>query len=497
MQPMTVSPRALTRRRLLATVIASGGALALDACSRSASVQGPVSATASPPPSTSPSGAPGLTPSGAVTATAAPTRTGGGQFSWKRYQGKTIRVLVANQEATSFIERRIKEFEELTGIKVSWEKLPEDQQRQKLTVEFTSGASDIDVFSSHTGQQGAQFMRAGWYEPIKPWVDNPELTAPDYDFADFDANALKQLATVSDTLVGIPDYAITFALYYRKDLLGAAGLSAPTTMDELEAAARQLKRDGTFGITMRGKQAAAVGTWAPFMLNMGGSWLDERGKPNMSSPQNIEAFELYGRLLREYGPPGAINMNWPEAQDIWLQGKAAFFSDTSAFVTNFEDPSKSTVVGKVGYALLPVGKAGTERPGLNGWILSLYAKAPNKEAGWYFIQWASSKQMCVAKQGAGIQQARASAWRSEEFQKGLGAKHPDLVAVLQQAYAKGKADLYPPYVNVAKARDVIGAVIVTAIQGGDVKAAAAQADRDLATLQVVGACACQPESMPR
>ena len=59
--------------------------------------------------------------------------------------------------------------------------------------------------------------------------------------------------------------------------------------------------------------------------------------------------------------------------------------------------------------------------------------------------------------------------------RNFGAKHPDLTETMQYSYAKGQAFLYPPYVNVALARDIVGEVIATAIQGGDVKAAADRA----------------------
>jgi hypothetical protein len=85
-------------------------------------------------------------------------------FDWKKYAGQTIRVLMAKQPATDFIEPFIPEFEQLTGIKVNREKLGEDQQRQKLQAELTSGMVELDIFGSLTGQQGKAFMQAGRYE---------------------------------------------------------------------------------------------------------------------------------------------------------------------------------------------------------------------------------------------------------------------------------------------------------------------------------------------
>jgi len=408
------------------------------------------------------------------------TATAASSFDWRKYAGQTIRVLVPKQPGTDFVEPLIPEFEKLTGIKVNWEKLGEDQQRQKLQVELTSGMADLDIFGSHTGQQGKAFMQAGWYEILDPWIKDSQRTPPEYDFADWDSNVLGQLASVDGKLVGMLIFAIAFSLYYRKDLFQAAGLAVPKTMEEMEAAAQKLtdKRNTQFGMLLRGQPSPAVGVWPAFLHNFGGAWFTADGKPGMNTPECVESIRYYGRLAREYGPPGVINLSWPQLQDLFLQGKGAMFVDTSVLVGNFEDPKMSRVVDKVGYAPLPAGKGG-QTPGLNGWMWAMYAKSRKKDAAWHFIQWATGKEMSARLQRYGIQQGRRSAWQDPEFQKGFGAKHPDLTETMQFSYAKGKAFLYPPYVNVALARDTIGEVIAISVQGGDVKAAADKAQAKL------------------
>ena len=37
-------------------------------------------------------------------------------------------------------------------------------------------------------QEGAKYLSAGWYEVLKPFIDDRSLTSPDFDFADFDAD---------------------------------------------------------------------------------------------------------------------------------------------------------------------------------------------------------------------------------------------------------------------------------------------------------------------
>src|SRR5438067_3142598 len=85
-------------------------------------------------------------------------------FDWKKYSGKHIRFLVNSHDWTNEVVRpAIGEFEQLTGIKVSWEIFPEDQFRQKLAVELVAGSGTVDGFMSLTSWDGQRFMKDGWY----------------------------------------------------------------------------------------------------------------------------------------------------------------------------------------------------------------------------------------------------------------------------------------------------------------------------------------------
>ena len=67
-------------------------------------------------------------------------------------------------------------------------------------------------------------------------------------------------------------------------------------------------------------------------------------------------------MLRLYGPPGALNYGFPEASALFMQGRAAMFTDINILAARIEDPTKSQVAGKVGYSLIPVGPDGRRVP---------------------------------------------------------------------------------------------------------------------------------------
>ena len=152
----------MNKRLLLLVVLALAGLLILSAC-------------ASPTPA----------PPAPTTAPAATTAPQPAAFNWKMRQGEKLRVAMVTQPWTQFVEKEIPKFKELTGIDITYEILPEDQFRQKTTVEFAAGTSDVDVFLSMVAQEGIKYESAGWYMDIEKLVNDPKITDPKFDFKDF------------------------------------------------------------------------------------------------------------------------------------------------------------------------------------------------------------------------------------------------------------------------------------------------------------------------
>jgi multiple sugar transport system substrate-binding protein len=67
-------------------------------------------------------------------------------FSWTKYQGKTVRLLLNKHPYTDSMLPELDKFQKLTGIKVIYDIFPEEQYFDKLTVVLSSGSSDYDVF---------------------------------------------------------------------------------------------------------------------------------------------------------------------------------------------------------------------------------------------------------------------------------------------------------------------------------------------------------------
>ena len=405
------------------------------------------------------------------------------QFNWQQFKGTQLRVLLNKHPWQAGIEPHLKDFEALTGMKLIAEVYPEDQFRAKTLVELTSGASSIDVFMTMPAQEGLKYMRAGWYQPVDEFLKDASLTAPDYNWNDF-LDKTRDAMVAEGKLIGPPIQVENVALMYRKDVFQKYNVKVPTTLDELEAAAKALNGkamtdDGQpgFGIVNRGKRAAATSMFAGMLHAMGGTWLTPNREPAINSEEAIKALDMWGRLLRLYGPPGSENNHWYEASSIFSQGKAAMYTDANSLWPVIEDPQKSKVVGKVGYALFPRGPKGHSGSTVAVWGLGMPKTSKNQKAAWLFMQWATNHdQVFKVQSEKGVLGCRDSVWKDP---KGKAKVPADLAESLAQGSKVGTPLWNPPVVAVAEVRDAVGAAIVTSIQGGDVRAAANKAAADM------------------
>jgi multiple sugar transport system substrate-binding protein len=412
------------------------------------------------------------------------SRPGSAQtFDWQAQKGTTIRVIQNKSSVGLGIEALLPEFEKLTGIKVQYETYTEDQYRQKVLLELSAGSGGLDAFATYAAQEGLKFWRSGWYEPLDPYLRNPRLTDPAFDLADISKGAV-QGNIYDGKLTSLPVQQNTTMLFYRKDLFERLKLKVPQTYAELEETAKRLHNmeeggQKVVGIVMRGKMAAATSQWAPYLLGMGGTWLTKDGKPAISSPKSVQALDLYGRLLRNYGPPGAVNYHWYECVSLFVQGRAAMYTDVNSRLFQFEDPAKSQVVGKVGYALFPAGPAG-RTPTMEAISMAVSSKSKKKEAAYLFVQWAAGKDVALKLLVKGVPVPRASAWKDARFL--AEQKHTDWVEASLKSLEIASTEWNPPVIAVSEVRDVVGAAIVSSILGENVKAAADKAAVEMAKI---------------
>ena len=317
-----------------------------------------------------------------------------GEFSWKREEGKTINILLAQHPmADSFIPE-LKNFKEKTGIEVKYQTLPEEEFFQKLTTDLSSGKGNYDAFMLGPPQNW-QFAAPGWAEPLDAYISNESLTSPDYDVDDFYPSAL-DVNRYKDKLWSIPANEEGYSLFYRQDILDQAGIQAPQTYDDLISAAKELDGGNFGGKTVDGFVARGNKTFPTIGSGYSTAFLGygaidaKDGQVAINSDEGIKATEKWAELMK-HSPDNVGTFTWYEAMNHFAAGNAAFFIDADHMAETFENPDSSSVKGNVGYALMPEGDAG--RAGeIWLWSLGMSSASKNNIAAWLFLQWATSKE---------------------------------------------------------------------------------------------------------
>jgi len=330
-------------------------------------------------------------------------------------RGTDIYVAIRSLPETDFIIRHTPEFIRETGIKVHYILYPELQLREKEVMDMASGQGAYDVFALDCVYI-TEFAEKGWLVPLD------DLVNPKYNVNDFMPKAL-DLLRHDGKLYSLPVYSEITHLMYRKDIFEEKNISVPQTFEQLEKVAAQLcNPPDSYGIAMRGLRGDGMNvyTWASFFRGFGGEFFDEKWNPIFNNEIGVEATKFYGDLLKKYGPPGVSSYSWDDVQSAFTSGKTAMIIDANNFMTRIENPAKSQIVGKIGYAIIPAGPAGNF-PGIYtmGFGISAIGAKTEKEkmASAEFVQWATSYdiQLDSALQLGVVSSARKAVFDNPAF----------------------------------------------------------------------------------
>lgn len=302
----------------------------------------------------------------------------------------TVRMFCADlSDVVDPLRDKLDEFEAETGIKVIIDTVPESEATDKRNLVLSSHSTDYDVFLTATNDLAGD-IEAGWFCPINEYLPD------DYDFSDFPEQLLNLLKDGNGNLYGLPIRAETNILMYRKDVFDELGLAVPATFDDMTAAAEKMTRDTNgdgqidfYGTAVRGAEGQAAYTFTYFLKTFGGHFLDQDMKAALNSPQAVEALKYYVGLNQKYAPADAEIYTWDQVFAGVQNGSVGMIIESSIQAGILEDPNKSMVVGKMGYAVPPAGAAAAS-PDLKCYGYNLNAYSQHKEEAAKFIQWAVS-----------------------------------------------------------------------------------------------------------
>lgn len=370
-----------------------------------------------------------------------------------------VNVVLFSMPYTNGLAELEADFEAATGMTANIEIVGQDVFENRITLNFTGGATDIDVV--HTPViQVQRWVKAGWLHPMTAEV-NGMSTKDDILAGPLDAYL------VDGERWALPFFAETGMMAYRTDLMD----SPPSTWEETLAAAKAAKEGGTAGMAMRVApgQGFNMFVFPMIMRAYGGSFFKSYPDdltPNMNTAEALKGLEVYSSLMNDYGPEGIGNFNFNEVAAAMQNGQVAMIVDGTSIVARSIDPSQSKFADKISIAPVPSGPNGRS-PAIAVHGLGIPANATNPEASFKFIEWATSEETLtkIALSQPYPDFTRASVADNAEVTAKYESIHPDFlklkVQMLNDAIGHYRP-LLPQWPQMGKA---IGENINAAING--------------------------------
>jgi multiple sugar transport system substrate-binding protein len=262
---------------------------------------------------------------------------------------------------------------------------------QKLIVAMASNEAPDLVKGSNS--QVISYQGQGLLESMKSYVSRDK-----FDTAAFAAKAI-EANSVKGEVFGLPLSGYTIQMFYNKDLLAAAGYSAPpATVEEMyEMAVKATKLDANGNIDVLGYPLFPLASARQELIYaFGGRWWAEDGVTlTPQSPGVLESLRYNVRYRNLYGIDkvqafvATANTNRYSEKDMFFAGKQLFRLDGSWLPTMMEN-FKSTV--NWGIALIPAPRANPAVRGASRYetdSVFIPITATRKDGAWDFAKWLS------------------------------------------------------------------------------------------------------------
>lgn len=388
---------------------------------------------------------------------------------YEAHRGKTLVVNFPAHPHFNAVMKVLPEFTKETGINVEVDQLQYLAMREKQTLELTKSKGDYDLLA-YVVFSKADYVYADQIEPLARFFMNPKLSDPNYDPEDLIDGYVQNIGVAggkkgylpgpTGALFGIPFGSETSVLGYRKDIFEKHNLKVPETYSELLELACKIPElePGMGGLASRGKSGHQTShAYLLHLAPMGGKVLDDNWNPVVNNEAGIKAGEALKKIL-ECGPEGATSFGFAEAKNAFLQGNTAMFLDSTVVAGEVENPEKSKIVGKVGWAPHPVDvRAGSQTGGFG---IAIPKNAQQKEAAFLLMQWLTSKKADKMIALAGGNPSRFSTHADAD----VNAKFPHM-SVFGEALKNADPDWRPIIAVWGKINSELGTTLSKAMTG--------------------------------
>lgn len=312
---------------------------------------------------------------------------------------RKIRVLIQESPSSHTITSLAADFKRSTGIGLELKQVPYNQMLKEILSGIPAGEYDAFTFDLAWMKE---LILGGYVQDLSDfYTDKKELIRM------FSEDVLREHCFFGDGFYALPFSHTVQLLYYRKDMFSQIknkrlfyerfkkDLTVPTTWEEYNRVAGFFTRrynpesETLYGTTLGAMNASgAVCEFLPRAWGTGGN-VFENGKAVIASEKCITALSSYAESFN-YAHPDSPTHWWDEQVEIFGRGDAAMMVLFSDHATPLEDRSVSSVVGKVGFTLIP-GKASV----LGGWSIGVNPYTEKKSDAFEFAKWTASESLIM------------------------------------------------------------------------------------------------------
>jgi len=415
----------------------------------------------------------------------------------KPFQGMNIKV-VSETIPTHEYEAKVlaKAFEEITGIKVSFDLIQEGDVIEKLQTQWASGENIYDAWINDSDLIGTH-ARYGYVVPLSDFMagEGKDVTLPTLDVDDFMG---KSFTTGMDgKLYQLPDQQFANLYWFRYDWFNRPDikqkfkeiygyeLGVPVNWSAYEDIAefftekvREIDGKAVFGHNDYGKKAPDLGwRFTDAWLSMAGA--GDKGIPNgrpvdewgirmegcrpvgasvarggdANGPAAKYSLRKYMEWLRKYAPPGALGMDFYTYLPFLANGNVAqqIFWYT-AFVPSMVAPGPTVNAdGTPKWRMAPSPHGSYWEEGMKlgyqdcgSWTFMKSTPLERRKAAWLFAQFCVAKTTSLKKAHVGLTPIRDSDIKHQSFTE----RAPKLGGLVEFYRSPARVAWTPTGVNV-------------------------------------------------
>lgn len=295
----------------------------------------------------------------------------GGSDTGSANGGVTLQMVesLSSPDRTTLLKTMLAEFEKANpAIKVQLVTPPTEQADNKIQqmLQAGSGIDVLEVRDTTVGPFGTNSWLYDMTADLKGWAGWDALTD----------NAKKYSKTTDGKTFFIPYGFYGLSLFYRTDLIKAAGFTAPPkSWEELLAQASKIQdpTKNKYGYAFRGGKngntnvVAAIEAYVGDKLDTDNAFKTKDGGTIFAAPEAKQAVDTYFKIFAQASPPSSVAWGYPEMVEGFNNGSTAFLLQDPEVIAAI---SKSSAVkadqwstaplltGPTGKAAQPVATAG-------------------------------------------------------------------------------------------------------------------------------------------